>query len=246
MYYLHISRKNTNRLLVAIVKGDIVLLIVFLRAALLYVVVVFAIRLMGKRQLGELQPSEFVITILISNIATLPIEDPGTPMLLGIVPILTLVCLDVIMSAATLRSRKLRRIVSGSPKIIISNGEIDQKQLKELRYTADDVLEALRSQGIFDVSEVQYAVIETTGAVSAYLKSSKQPRNGESVRPTDDPPQVVIDDGDVVKRSLGFLGLTEAWLSDILNGEKKTPHDVFLMTARSDGSYKIIEKEKGV
>ena len=112
------------------------MLIVFLRAALLYVVVVFAIRLMGKRQLGELQPSEFVITILISNIATLPIEDPGTPMLLGIVPILTLVCLDVIMSAATLRSRKLRRIVSGSPKIIISSGEIDQKQLKELRYTA--------------------------------------------------------------------------------------------------------------
>ncbi len=221
------------------------MLIVFLRAVLLYVLVVFAIRLMGKRQLGELQPSEFVITILISNIATLPIEDPGTPMLLGIVPILTLVCLDVLMSAATLKSRKLRRIVSGSPKIIISDGVLDQKQLNELRYTADDVLEALRSQGIFDISEVQYAVIETTGAVSAFLKSAKQPVNGEKPQPSGDPPQVVIDDGDVVKRSLSYLKLSEEWLKNILKSKKISPHEVFLMTARSDGSYKIIEKEKG-
>lgn len=222
------------------------MLVVFIRAVLLYIVVVFAIRLMGKRQLGELQPSEFVITILISNIATLPIENAGVPMLMGVVPILTLVCLDVIMSAVTLKSRKLRRIISGSPKIIISDGTLDQKQLKELRYTADDVLEALRSQGIFDISEVQYAVIETTGAVSAYLKSSKQPLNGEDVTVADDPPQVVIDDGDVIKRSLKFLGLSDRWLSKTLNDEQVSRHEVFLMTARSDGSFKIIKKEQNV
>lgn len=226
--------------------GGFVLLVVFIRAMLLYVVVVFAIRLMGKRQLGELQPSEFVITILISNIATLPIENAGVPMLMGIVPILTLVCLDVIMSAATLKSRKLRRIISGSPKIIIQGGTLIQKQLRELRYTADDVLEALRSQGIFDISEVQYAVIETTGAVSAYLKSSKQPLSGEDTAPADDPPQVVIDDGDVIKRSLSFLGLNDQWLKQTLDDENITRHDVFLMTAKSDGSFKIIRKEKNL
>lgn len=211
---------------------------------LLYVIVVFAIRLMGKRQLGELQPSEFVITILISNIATLPIENAGVPMLMGVVPILTLVCLDVIMSAATMKSRKLRRVVSGSPKIIISDGTLDQKQLKELRYTADDVLEALRSQGIFDISEVQYAVIETTGAVSAYLKSQKQPLSGEGISVSDDPPQVVIDDGDVIKRSLDFLGLSDRWLAKALRDEQVSRHEVFLMTARSDGSFKMIRKEQ--
>lgn len=219
---------------------------VFIRAVLLYIVVVFAIRLMGKRQLGELQPSEFVITILISNIATLPIENAGVPMLMGVVPILTLVCLDVIMSAATLKSRKLRRVISGSPKIIIAGGVLDQKQLKELRYTADDVLEALRSQGIFDISEVQYAIIETTGAVSAYLKSQKQPLSGEDTSPSDDPPQVVIDDGDVIKRSLSFLGLDEKWLTAALHGEQLSRHEVFLMTAKSDGSFKVIRKEKNV
>lgn len=222
------------------------MLVVFLRAVLLYAVVVFAIRLMGKRQLGELQPSEFVITILISNIATLPIEDTGTPMLLGIVPILTLVCLDVIMSAATLKSRRLRRMVSGSPKIIISDGIIDQKLLKELRYTVDDVSEALRSQGIFDISDVQYAVIETTGAVSAFLKNPKQPLTFEQPKPAENPPQVVIDDGDVIKRSLKFLGLDEQWLRGCLAAEGARRHEVFLMTAKPDGSYKLIRKEKGL
>lgn len=222
------------------------MLLVFMRSVLLYVVVVFAVRLMGKRQLGELQPSEFVITILISNIATLPIENATTPMLLGIVPILTLVCLDVIMSAATMKSRKLRRAVSGSPKIIISGGVIDQKQLKELRYTADDVLEALRSQGIFDISQVQYAVIETTGAVSALLKNRNAPMSFEGQKPADDPPQVVIDDGDVIKRSLDFLSLSDKWLSEKLSAENVSRHEVFLMTAKANGSYKLIRKERGL
>ena len=109
------------------------MLIVFFRAIILYALVIFSIRLMGKRQIGELQPSELVITILLSNIATLPIEDTTIPMATGIIPMLTLVSLDVIMSALTLRSRKLRQMVSGSPKVIISNGVIDQKQMKKLQ-----------------------------------------------------------------------------------------------------------------
>ncbi|MBP1573067.1 MAG: DUF421 domain-containing protein [Oscillospiraceae bacterium] len=225
------------------------MLVVFLRTIMLYVVIIFAVRLMGKRQLGELAPSELVVTILISNIVTLPIEDTATPMLLGVIPILTLVCLEVIASAITMKSRKLRRIASGSPKIIISNGKINQKQLKELRFTVDDVLEALRSQGVFDIEKVQYAIIETTGAVSAYLKPQEQPLTMASLEEKDEnsnPPQVVIDDGDVIYKSLEFLSLSEEWLCRVLESEDKRACDIFLMTANADKSYYIVDKEKGI
>lgn len=230
-------------------KGEEKMLVVFLRTIMLYVVIIFAVRLMGKRQLGELAPSELVVTILISNIVTLPIEDTATPMLLGVIPILTLVCLEVIASAITMKSRKLRRIASGSPKIIISNGKINQKQLKELRFTVDDVLEALRSQGVFDIEKVQYAIIETTGVVSAYLKPQEQPLTMASLEGQDEnsnPPQVVIDDGDVIYKSLEFLSLSEEWLCRVLESEDKRACDVFLMTANSDKSYYIVDKEKGI
>ena len=150
------------------------------------------------------------------------------------------------MAALTLKSRKLRRIISGSPKIIISDGVIDQNQLKELSYTADDVLEALRSQGIFDISEVQFAVIETTGAVSVYQKPSKQPVSYESAAQppvNDNPPQVVIDDGDVIEKSLKFLGLSDEWLDSTLSSEQLNCHQVFIMTAKTDGTYRIVRKE---
>lgn len=230
-------------------KGEEKMLVVFLRTIMLYVVIIFAVRLMGKRQLGELAPSELVVTILISNIVTLPIEDTATPMLLGVIPILTLVCLEVIASAITMKSRKLRRIASGSPKIIISNGKINQKQLKELRFTVDDVLEALRSQGVFDIEKVQYAIIETTGAVSAYLKPQEQPLTMASLEEKDEnsnPPQVVIDDGDVIYKSLEFLSLSEEWLCRVLESEDKRACDIFLMTANADKSYYIVDKEKGI
>lgn len=230
-------------------KGEEKMLVVFLRTIMLYVVIIFAVRLMGKRQLGELAPSELVVTILISNIVTLPIEDTATPMLLGVIPILTLVCLEVIASAITMKSRKLRRIASGSPKIIISNGKINQKQLKELRFTVDDVLEALRSQGVFDIEKVQYAIIETTGAVSVYLKPQEQPLTMASLEEKDEnsnPPQVVIDDGDVIYKSLEFLSLSEEWLCRVLESEDKRASDIFLMTANADKSYYIVDKEKGI
>ena len=147
------------------------MLIIFLRAFILYVLVIFSVRLMGKRQIGELQPSELVITILVSNIATLPIEDINLPILTGIIPIVSLVCFDVIMSSVTLKFKKVRRIVSGNPRIIVINGKIDQVAMKQLRYSLDDLMESLREQGIFDITEVQYAIVETTGKISVLQKN---------------------------------------------------------------------------
>lgn len=115
---------------------------------LLYIVVIFAVRLMGKRQLGELQPSELVITILISNIATLPLEDLDIPLVTGILPILSLVCFEVIVSWITLKSKRMRRMISGSPKIIIRDGKIEQETLQDLRFSVDDLMTALRANQI--------------------------------------------------------------------------------------------------
>ncbi|MFA5659078.1 MAG: YetF domain-containing protein, partial [Oscillospiraceae bacterium] len=128
------------------------MLIVFFRAIILYMIIIFSIRLMGKRQLGELQPSELVVTILVSNVATLPIEDVNIPMLMGIIPILTIVCLDVFMSELSLKFKRIRKIVSGSPKIVVRDGIIDQKTLRDLRFSIDDLMESLRALNIFDVS----------------------------------------------------------------------------------------------
>ena len=200
---------------------------------------------MGKRQLGELQPSELVITILVSNIATLPIEDVNIPMLMGIIPILTLVSLDVIMSSFSLRFRKIRKIVSGSPKVIIKDGIIDQKMLRDLRFSIDDLIESLRGYGVFDVSEVQYAIVETTGSISIYQKFSHQTCTPEMLnfeKETKNPPQLIIDDGVLVENSLSFLNLGQGWLYGILADNEVSMKDVFILTADETGAFNIIKK----
>ena len=225
------------------------MLIVFFRAVILYILIVISIRLMGKRQIGELQPSELVITLLLSNIATLPIEDMTIPMSMGIVPIFTLVCLDVILSHCSLKFRGLRKLICGSPKIVVSRGIIDQKQLKDLRFSADDLLESLRSMGIFDINEVQLAVVETTGKISVYQKAQFRPVNngGMGIKGSQtDPPQLVVDNGRIIYSALGLIGKDEKWLMKKL-GEKGMPlKDVYICTADPSGQIVAIRKDKGI
>lgn len=222
------------------------MIIVFFRAIILYVLIIFSIRLMGKRQLGELQPSELVITILVSNIATLPIEDVNIPMLMGIIPILTLVSLDVIMSGLSLKSRKIRKIVSGSPKVIIKNGVVDQKMLRDLRFSIEDLMEALRGYSIFDINEVQFAIVETTGSVSIYQKYPNQPCTAEMLDlkgATKNPPQLLIDDGELVENALDFVKLGKGWLFGILADNNVSIKDVYILTADESGAFNLIKKE---
>lgn len=215
----------------------------FLRSLILYGVVIFSVRLMGKRQIGELQPSELVITILVSNIATLPLENLDIPLLTGIIPILSLVCFEVLASWGTLRSRRLRRILSGSPKIIIRDGVIDQKVLEELRFSADDLMTALRGSGVFDVTEVQFAIVETTGSVSVYPKHANRPVTNVPEQDTGDPPDVLISDGKLIPHGLAASGLDRAWIQRVLNRRKLRIQDVFLLAARGQQDYCLIEKE---
>ncbi len=210
------------------------MLIIIIRTALLYLLIVFALRLMGKKQLGELQPSELVTTIMISNIATLALEDFSTPMLMGVIPILMIVSLDVIMSGIMLKSRRIRRAVSGTARIVVSNGTIDQTELKNLRYTVDDLTEAMRQQGIFDISQVQYAIVETTGKIN-FLQKEQPPK---------DPPEIIIRDGERDDEALTRLSLGQGWLDAILKQNKTELSKVFLMSADSDGNYYLVTKDE--
>ncbi|MBD5130673.1 MAG: DUF421 domain-containing protein [Ruminococcaceae bacterium] len=219
--------------------------IVLIRAVILYIVITFSLRLMGKRQLGELQPSELVVTILISNIAAIPVEDSSVPMIMGIVPILTLVCLDVIMSGIMLKSAKVRKLMIGSPRIIISEGDILQKEMKRLRYTVDDLTEAMREQQIFDITQIHYAIVETTGKINFLLKKDYQPAEKQDVGKggsTDNPPSVIIRDGITDNEQLRLLGLGEQWLTKILRENNVGIKGVFLMIADRNGNHTIIKK----
>ena len=222
--------------------------IILIRTIILYFVVVFSVRLMGKRQLGELQPSELVITILVSNIATLSLEDVEIPLLHGILPILVLVCFEVLVSWVSLRSVTVRRWISGSPKVIIRGGEIDQNMLHELRFSVDDLMTSLRTNGVFDVSEVQYAVVETNGTVSVQLKSPFQPARRQDigdVQAEPDPPVLLIADGGVRIAGLHAIGNGMAWLRAQLTQRGLRLRDIFLMTSDRAGKLNIIEKKGG-
>ncbi len=209
------------------------MLTIIIRSVILFILVIAALRLMGKKQLGELQPSELVTTILISNIATLSLEDPSMPMILGIVPILMIVCIDVLMSGIMMKSVKFRKLVTGSPRVIITDGKIDQKEMRNLRYTIDDVLEAMRDSDIFDINHVRYAIVETTGKINFFRKDE-----GKS-----DPPGVIIKDGLLIEEGLVKAGLGKQWLDDILRRRNAQLKSVFLLTACGDGSYTMILKE---
>ncbi len=211
------------------------MLIIIIRTVILYLLIVFSIRLMGKKQLGELQPSELVTTIMISNIATLALEESSTPMIMGAVPILMIVCLDVIMSGITLKSSTIRRMVSGSTRVIISDGVIDQREMKNLRYTIDDLSEAMREQGIFDISQIQYAIVETNGKIN-FLQKEAPPKN---------PPEIIIRDGEINYDGLSRAKLGEGWVREILKEKGTDISAVFIMSADSDGKYQIIIKDKG-
>lgn len=223
--------------------------IVFIRSFILYLVVTFSVRLMGKRQLGELQPAELVVTILISNIATLALEDIEIPLLHGILPILALVCYEVIASWFSLKSVRFRNWISGSPKILIQNGRIDQNMMKILRFSVDDLMSALRMSGVFFIEEVQFAVVETNGSVSVYQKSAYQPsekQDLQAIQPCCDPPQTIIADGKLRETALSAIGQDRQWLNTVLKQEKISIKDIFILTADKSCAYHLIPKRGAV
>lgn len=231
----------------AITGGDKTLFVVFFRTLIIYFVIIVCLRIMGKRQLGELQPSEFVIAILISNIATLSIEDTDIPLIGAVVPIITLMSAEVILSFITLKSGKAQTIVTGSPVAIIRNGNIDQKSMRELRFSIEDLMSQLRISGIFDIKDVSWAIVETNGQLSVYPKAGSQPLTlktaADPKSAKSHPPMVLISDGILCSKALSACNLTEKWLHNVLKDEGVEEKDVFLMTCDSSADYFLVRKD---
>jgi len=219
----------------------------FIRTVILYIVVVTALRIMGKRQIGELEPSELVVTILVSELAAIPMQDLGIPLFAGVIPIITLISLEIIVSFLCLKSRKLRRLLNGQAAIIIRSGKLDREKMKQMRLTTDEVMEALRQQNIGSVSELKYGLIEPNGQLSYVYKPEYQPVNAKmmGIQPEDAGlPMIVVSDGRIVETNLRHLGKTREEIEKrIQKAHIPDVSQVFLMTLDDSGNEFIQKKE---
>lgn len=221
--------------------------ILIIRTLILVVVVMVAVRLMGKRTIGELQASELVVTLLISDIAAVPMQENGTPLLAGIIPIALLVSCEIIISSLLLKNQKLCRLVNGSPVIVIRNGRIDQGALRKLRMTNEDLFENLRKNGIFRLSTVKYAIVETDGVLSVLQYASELPvtNAGAGVSAEDDDSEfLIVSDGNINETSMALAGMNEKKIKRAIKAQKMQLEEVFIMTATPKGEMNIIRREK--
>ncbi len=214
------------------------MIVVVIRTALLFALVVFSVRVMGKRQMGEMQASELVVTLIISNVATIPMQDIGTPLLTGVLPILTLVFLELCLSFLMLKSNGIRHVICGKPVVVIANGEIDQEAMRKIRFSNEDLFEELRKNGIFDVNDVEYALIETDGVLSVLEKV--QPEENEDTSPLY---ALVIDDGKLEKNSMKIVSWSEDDIKRTLEKEKTEIKDIYIMVASDSKKYRIVRKK---
>ena len=220
----------------------------FIRTLILYFLIMTGLRLMGKRQIGELEPSELVLTMMISDLATVPMQDFGIPLLAGVIPILTLLALSMLLSQLSLRSLRLRELICGTPAVLIRQGVIQQEAMRKNRFTVDELLEELRSQGICRVEDVKYAVLENSGQLSVLPWNTCQPPSAQQlgVEPEDDVtlPVILISDGRVLGKRLAACGRDEAWLKKQLAREGlSSPRQVFLLTLDEQGTVCCVRKE---
>jgi len=220
----------------------------FLRTVILYFILMAGLRLMGKRQIGELEPSELVLTLIISDLAAVPMQDFGIPLVNGLFPIVTLLCLSMLLSFFSLKSIRFRALVCGHPTVIIRDGKVLQQNMARNRFTVDELFEQLRSQGYSDLSAVKYAILETSGQVSIlpYTKSAPVTPETMNLEVPDDVtlPVLLINDGRVMADNLRSSGYDAAWLDKQLSDRRLTsPRQVFLLTVDEAGSVVCVTKE---
>lgn len=220
--------------------------VTIIRTLILYFTVICVVRLMGKRQIGELQPSELVITLLLSEIIAMPMENNDIPLISTVIPVMLLVTLEIITSAISMKSLKFRFLVQGHPIIIIRNGELQQKEMKKLRLTIDDILESLRQKDIFDISLVSYAILETNGQMSVMLKPDYETvtnKNAGIQAEDSGIPCVVITDGQIERSAFDDCDMTDEKLQNIIKKQNIDVGSTLLMTLDKSGNSVIIKKD---
>ena len=225
------------------------MLITIIRTIILYIMVVFVMRLMGKRQIGELQPFEFVVTLMIAELAAVPMEDTGIPLLKGIIPVFILLAAQITLSYFSMKHQGFRKIVCGTPSILISNGKIIDKELRELRYNINDLLEQLRIKDYPNVNEVEYAILETNGELTVIPKAEYRPTVVKDINVFPAPPKLpvtLILDGIIQKENLDRLNLNREWLQNqLLSYSIKKPEEALIAILDTNGAFYAQNKPTG-
>ena len=218
---------------------------IIIRTLILYIILTLGIRLMGKRQIGDMQPNELVVTLVISEIAAIPLQDTAQPILNGICSIFVLVVLEILLSVLAMKNMAVRRLISGQSVIIIRDGVIDQTAMKKVRMTILDLIELLRGQDVFEIEDVAFAVLEVNGDLNVLLKSQKQTLTPKDMNLTPNSatlPLPVISDGKIISDTLNNFEISKEELNKLLERERVKLKDVFLMTIDKDRKTTLIKK----
>jgi len=220
--------------------------IVFIRTIILYIMLMIMLRIAGKRQIGELQSSELVVTILISDLAAIPMQDTSIPLLHGIIPIVTVICTEIIFSSLSLKSRFLRKAMYGTSCIVIKNGVIDQKMLKRLRMSLDDLLEELRLKDTDDFTKVDIAIVETNGTLSVFKNTQFTPPSAKDIAVTASANNIshtIISDGITCRKTLASTGHSLIWLKNMIKSHgAKNDKEIFYMAVNNADEVTVVMK----
>ena len=218
---------------------------IIIRTLILYIILTLGIRLMGKRQIGDMQPNELVVTLVISEIAAIPLQDTDQPILNGICSIFVLVVLEILLSVLAMKNMAVRRLISGQSVIIIRDGVIDQTAMKKVRMTILDLIELLRGQDVFEIEDVAFAVLEVNGDLNVLLKSQKQTLTPKDMNLTPNPatlPLPVISVGKIISDTLNIFEISKGELNNLLERDRVKLKDVFLMTIYKNSKTTLIKK----
>lgn len=221
------------------------MLITFIRTLILYILVLLVMRLMGKREIGQLQPFELAISIMIADLASVPMADVGIPIFNGIIPILALLVMHLIISNINLRSIRMRKIICGKPSILVYRGKIDEKALKQEKFTINELQERLRGNNVFNLADVEYAILETSGQITVIQKPNKRTTIPEDFNIMPEYEGISYDlvvDGKIMFENLKILGKDYTWLEKEARRFKIKPEDALLMTI--DGKQEIFCQAK--
>lgn len=221
--------------------------IIFVRTVILYFAILISMRIMGKRQLGEMEISEFIVAALIADLAATPLQDIGIPLLNGLVPIIIMFCFEIIIAGLNMRSVKLRKLTYGRPEIIIRDGRIIREAMHKNRFTLDELMQELRAQGLTDTAQVEYAVLETNGQLSIILKSGNQPATASQMGVDADDvsyAHIIINEGRILDNNLKLLGRDRRWLANELKRQNlRSADEVYILTLSENGSVFCQAKE---
>ena len=220
----------------------------FFRTTVLYIVLIAVIRLMGKRQIGQMEPSEFVVTMLAANLAAIPMEDVGIPLYSGVVPILTVLGVELVLSGVSMSSVRFRRILCGKPVIMIENGRILRENLLKTRVTLDELTGHLREKDVLDLTTVQYAILETNGNLSVFLYPAEAPASAREAGIVPRPrylPVTIIEDGVLMNENMEKAGKDEAWVRRVLGDRRASIPGTWLLTVDREDHVFWLGKEQG-